>query len=151
MAVLSTKTKPAGETLAQEAARLREFLEEVIDAKAVPSLQLVDRTRKAAAPISAETAALLLDLFRHVARGEAYHRLPDDAELSTQQAAAQLNVSRPYLIGLLEKRLIPFRKVGNRRRVLAADLARYQRKEAEERAKVLAELAEQGQELDMGY
>lgn len=72
-------------------------------------------------------------------------------EMTTQQAAEFLRVSRPFLIGMLEKGAIPFRKVGAHRRVLFADLQTYKNAIDAKRLKVLEELAAQAQELNMGY
>lgn len=72
-------------------------------------------------------------------------------EMTTQQAAEFLRVSRPFLIGMLEKGAIPFRRVGAHRRVLFADLQTYKNAIDAKRLKVLEELAAQAQELNMGY
>lgn len=94
---------------------------------------------------------LLKDILDKMALGHGVTvvSLPD--ELSSQQAADLLNVTRPYLIGLLEEGKIPSRLDGNHRRIRLDDLVAYKRQDDAERLEALGELVAQAQELGMGY
>ena len=94
-------------------------------------------------------AHTLLDVLRLVGSGQGFQVIPVEAELTTQQAADLLNVSRPYLIRLLEDKKIPFHKVGRHRRIRAEDLFSYRAKRNEERASALDAMAEDDAKLDL--
>lgn len=94
---------------------------------------------------------LLSNILIQMADGNAITLIPIHAELTTQQAANYLNVSRPYLIGLLDKGDIPYRKVGAHRRILFSDLVKYKYDIDSKRRETLIELAALSQELEMGY
>jgi excisionase family DNA binding protein len=83
----------------------------------------------------------LMQLLRLVSSGQGFQMIPLKAELTTQQAADILNVSRPYLISLLEKGEIRFNTVGRHRRIEAEDLFAYKKQRDELRDKALADLA----------
>lgn len=94
---------------------------------------------------------ILLDVLSEMAKGNAISLIPHHQEVSTQEAASLLNVSRPFLVALLEKGEIPFRKVGAHRRILLTDVLAYKERCDRQRANVLDELTVFPQENDMGY
>jgi excisionase family DNA binding protein len=83
----------------------------------------------------------LLDVLRLISTGRGFRMIPVEAELTTQEAADMLNVSRPFLIKLLEKGDIPFTTVGRHRRVRAEDLFAYMAERDQARSDALSELA----------
>lgn len=93
-----------------------------------------------------EAAVLLRDLFAALADGEAVSVVPLHRELSTQEAADLLNISRQGLVNLLEAGKLPFHKPNKHRRIRAADLLRYKRQRDEERAEALRELTQLSEE-----
>ena len=86
-----------------------------------------------------------------MAEGKTVSIGPSDSELSTQQAADMINVSRPHLIKLLESKQIPFKKVGSHRRVLLMDIMEYQDQIVKQREDQLDFLSNQAQDLNLGY
>src|SRR5207247_10520700 len=84
---------------------------------------------------------LLARILAHMAAGQGVSVVPAHAELTTQQAADMLNVSRPFLIGLLEAGEIDYRKVGKHRRVKAASLLDYMRHDDQRRRQAADDLS----------
>lgn len=95
---------------------------------------------------------VLVRVVRELAQGNAVAVLPVHAELTTQEAADLLNVSRPYLIGLIEHGTLPCtRTAGNHRRLRLADVLTYQRARDTERRAALDEMSAEAERLDLHY
>jgi excisionase family DNA binding protein len=147
-AVEPTSPSESDTALARESSRR---LAPLLVAKGELRLQILDNGHPSE-PVAVPVAAvrLLVQILTEMARGNAVTLIPVHAELTTQEAADLLNVSRPFLVRLLDDGKIPFRKVGTHRRVLCRDLLDYKRKTDADRTQALEELAAEAQGLDMG-
>ena len=96
-----------------------------------------------------EAAELLARILAHMAAGEGVTVIPSHAELTTQQAAEILNVSRPYLIKLLECEAIEYRKVGKHRRIPLKALLAFKREDDQKRRRAADELSSLTQEMGL--
>lgn len=94
---------------------------------------------------------LLRNVLAEMAQGNAVSILPVHAELTTQEAADLLNVSRPHLIKLLQSGVLPFSKVGTHRRINLKDLLTYKQRRDDENNTAMQALVDEAQELEMGY
>ena len=94
---------------------------------------------------------MIVQLLTEMGRGHAVVVEPVEAELTTQQAAHILNVSRPYLIGLLDEGKIPCRKVGNRRKISLMQLLYYKRRDDKYRDAIANEIASETQNIGIDY
>ena len=95
------------------------------------------------------TAILFAQILEILAKGHGVQIIPKEVELTTQQAADMLNVSRPYLIRLLESGQIPCRKVGRHRRITFDALMEYKRQDDLERRTKADELTQLSEELGL--
>lgn len=111
----------------------------------------IERADGEKADLAVPSAALLLflSLLTELGQGKGVRVVATDAEVTTQQGADFLKVSRPYFVKLLESGKIPYRSVGPRRRVLIEDLLAYKASEEAERHQGLDELVAEAQKLGM--
>ncbi len=100
-------------------------------------------------PLPASLRQLLLQVAGELLRGNRVSVMPVATELTTQQAADLLNVSRPYLIRLLERGDIPFDRTGTHRRIKLADVLAYRRQRSVARREMLREMAREAIELNL--
>lgn len=139
---------------AQDAAIARvsgQALSRFAQARAPLKLRVTDAEQTTPIELPAGAVALLMEILEAMAAGRGVTIIPENAELSTVQAAEVLSVSRPFLIKLLEDGTIPHRKVGTHRRVRMEDVMAYKAAIDSEREAVLDQLAADAQEQDMGY
>lgn len=92
---------------------------------------------------------LLARVLAHMAAGEGVSVVPARAELTTQQAAELLNVSRPFLIGLLDAGEVEYRRVGKHRRIKARSLMDYMSRDDRQRREAADELTRLNQEMGL--
>jgi len=128
-------------------------LSELMPPETSPNVELRARRHRqhAEADIPTEIYRLFLEVLKQLAEGNAVTIVPVHAELTTQQAADILNVSRPFLVQLLEQRRIPFHKVGTHRRLYAKDLLAYKRQDDERRRQIARKLTQLAEEIEDGY
>lgn len=112
---------------------------------------MVKEGKAVEATVPREAFELFLEVLGQLANGHAVTIVPVHAELTTQQAADLLNVSRPHVVQLLESGELPFSKVGTHRRVRAADVMAYKNRRDAAHGSALDELAAEAQRYKLGY
>jgi excisionase family DNA binding protein len=115
------------------------------------TLTIEGHKEKLALKISSNIASAIMKILEEIEQGKTIMVIGDEDEITTQEAADLLHVSRPYLINLLENKEIPYRRVGRYRRLKASDVLNYKKKVDEQRQLALDELTALAQELDLGY
>lgn len=137
---------PAESTKAKQAASI---FAKMADAQKALSLRLCQNgDDEAVIEFPPAVTRIMLELLMLISRGEAVTLVPFGAELTTQEAADVLNVSRPFLIKLIGEKEIPHHKVGTHRRIRAKDVFDYKKRRDAEREDALQRLTELGQEID---
>ncbi|MFD4319294.1 helix-turn-helix domain-containing protein [Streptomyces sp. NPDC058548] len=137
---------PPGETETAKRAleRVRDYLDTHRD-RAQVSVTVEDCDREPLV-LPREVVELLAASLAHLGAGRGVLIVPSDVELTTQQAADMLNVSRPFLVGLLNAGEIEYRIVGTHRRVAASSVMEYKRRDGQRHRAAADELARLGQE-----
>lgn len=113
--------------------------------------RLILRKGTAEIPLPPQAVEVITKVLEQMAKGKEVTVTSKPDEMTTQQAADFLRVSRPFIVGLLEKGKIPFHKTGTHRRIRFDDLQAYKEKIDAQRLATLEELTKQAQELNMGY
>lgn len=147
-----SKVLPSEEdvTLAREAGRTLAAV--LATGAAVRQVDIRDSSgRVRSVQMPAAALQLLQDVLDQIEKGCAVSVVPVHAELTTQEAAQMLGVSRPFFVQMLEKGDIPFHKIGTHRRVRYRDVLDYKKRLDAQRREALEVLTEQAQALDMGY
>lgn len=151
-AALHDVTLPDDRAAAAAAAAVEELVE-FLRAHPAPATRVAlvaeDAQDRAEVVVPTQVLRLVIDLLDHLARGDAVTVAPVHAELTTQQAADLLNVSRPHLIKLLQQDRLPFHMVGNRRKIRLTDVLAYRDRDRAARLAILDELAREAEELGL--
>lgn len=137
--------------VARKAARDSAKLSKRLRRSSTVTLKAVGAGDDATITVPRAAFGLLVEILDQMADGNDVAVVPHTRELTTQEAAAILNVSRPHVIGLLEQGRIPYHKTGTHRRVRLADVLAYKKHQDEVSRKALAELAAEAQKLGLGY
>lgn len=146
MAVASVRAEPVQPS--EQETRQAQIIDLALRARATRSARLVAPTgQQFDLPDALDRA--IRQAVRLLAQGRAVAIVPYDTMLTTQQAADLLNVSRPYLIRLLEGGHVPFHRVGTHRRIRFDDLMRYRAQRDAERRHHLARLTRLSQDLGL--
>ena len=100
-------------------------------------------------PLSARAVAVIVEVLTRMAERRPFSIIPHVAELTTQQAAEYLNVSRPFLVAQIDQGQIPHRMVGRHRRVRFDDLLTFEKASTDRRRQALAEMAAEAKRLKL--
>jgi excisionase family DNA binding protein len=149
MALLDQVREPvtATETEAVIARKAAEHLQSVAEAQHDITINI--EGSKIAVPLPARAVELMFTVLTAMANGQPISVIPQQAELSTKQAADFLNVSRPFVVKLIDEGKLPARKVNRHRRIKFADLVEFEKRSQVERTQALAEMADLTRDLEL--
>ncbi len=102
-----------------------------------------------AVPLPARAVEVMVSVLSAMADGQSISVIAQQAEFSTQQAADFLNVSRPFVVKLIDDGKLPARKVNRHRRIRFADLVAYEKRSRGDRMAALAEMAREARDLGL--
>lgn len=151
MTVLAHRQLPPSENDAAMARISGKLLSRYARRKAPLTVQVHDADHEEPIELPAGAVTLLMDILEAMAAGRGVTLIPENAELTTVQAADILNVSRPFLIKLLEEGVISYRLVGKHRRMRMDDVIAYKERIDRDREMALDQLVEEAQREGMGY
>jgi excisionase family DNA binding protein len=139
---------PTDEEIAQAKEASRQFARLLPDDQ--QPLRLVTRDNQhEMISIPPGAVRLFMDVLTQLGQGRGVTILPEKVELTTQDVADYLNVSRPYVVKLIDSGKLPARMVGTRRRVALADLVKFDEADRKSRRAALDEIARLDQELEL--
>ncbi|HTP51675.1 MAG TPA: helix-turn-helix domain-containing protein [Anaeromyxobacteraceae bacterium] len=150
MPQLAEYTYPTQE-IANEAAKAARAFQPILAKKKAQHITVTTQGSGHQVVVPRAAFELLVRLLTEMAAGHAVTILPMHAELTTQQAAELLNVSRPHVIKLLDEGRIPHRMVGSHRRIRFEDLRRFKEIEDTERRAAVDELTAEAERLNLDF
>lgn len=137
----------AARTAARQLARVNKGKPVSFTVSRDPDDNEADRSEPISLP--ANIFRVLINMLVEMGNGNAVAVVPVTAELTTQQSADLLNVSRPHLIKLLDAKALPYRMVGTHRKLRAQDVLTYRDKVSFERRNALTRMVELDEELGL--
>jgi excisionase family DNA binding protein len=152
MATVSERTITATEADKQMATESSRILEPLAARPHDLKLELLDEDMsRQFLNLPAPAVRALSQILKELAKGNSVTLVPNDAMLSTQEAADILNVSRPFVVSLLEAGKIPYQRLGSHRRILFRDLMAFKQKSDASGDEAMRQLTQEAQELGLGY
>ena len=151
MSIIAHRQSPPGPQDIATARYSSQVLSRYAQRNASLDLRVTDTDESEQIKLPASAVTLLMKVLKAMAEGRGLTIIPENAELTTVQAAEILNVSRPFLIKLLDQEQIPHRMVGKHRRIRMEDVMSYKSAVDRDREAILDQLVAEAQEQDMGY